>query len=89
MKKHPESTSSDDQLSSMAEKLLDNKVFGDMMQNLKWEYFVIWTLTTDVKTREEIHAKLLGTLKVQTELERIYKRAKLDQETDQESEKDE
>ena len=75
----------EEQKALMAERVLSDAIFGDMIQDMKWQYFQEWMLSQETNEREQIHAKLLGLLGVQAELETLMQRHQINnQETDNE-----
>lgn len=72
----------EDQKISLSERLLNDSVFCDYIQNKKWEYFTQWTIAQTTEEREEIHAKLTGLLDLQADLTTLAKRNEIIQETD-------
>lgn len=71
---------------AMAERVLADDDFCDMIQNMKWEAFTQWTISESQKEREEIHARLTGVLSVQAELEMLLQRQIIEEKKNQETE---
>lgn len=54
-----------------AKQIMEMQMFGDVIEKMKWDLFVQWTVSSTVADREELHGKLLGVLDVQSEFERL------------------